>query len=115
MTAMELAPSKLPSVRQFRSIYLADLGVLMRDGVRRSLDLYLPDAAGPFPVVLVRTPYDNSDAYYGSRRDSGASMATRSPSRTFGAASTPTARTTSGTAKPRTATTRRNGSEHIPG
>ena len=29
----------------------------MRDGVRLATDLYLPDADGPFPVVLVRTPY----------------------------------------------------------
>ena len=31
--------------------------VPMRDGVRLATDLYLPDADGPFPVVLVRTPY----------------------------------------------------------
>ena len=31
--------------------------VPMRDGVRLATDLFLPDAEGQFPVVLVRTPY----------------------------------------------------------
>lgn len=34
--------------------------VPMRDGVNLSADLYLPKAAGPFPTVLVRTPYSNN-------------------------------------------------------
>ena len=29
----------------------------MRDGVRLATDVYLPDGAGPWPVLLVRTPY----------------------------------------------------------
>jgi uncharacterized protein len=33
----------------------------MRDGVRLSTDLYLPDGPGPWPVILTRTPYGNSD------------------------------------------------------
>jgi putative CocE/NonD family hydrolase len=37
-----------------------DVKVPMRDGVTLSTDLYLPKAPGPFPTVLVRTPYDNS-------------------------------------------------------
>jgi uncharacterized protein len=37
-----------------------DVRIPMRDGVHVSADIYLPDAAGPFPTVLVRTPYDNS-------------------------------------------------------
>ena len=32
----------------------------MRDGVKLSADIYLPDAPGPFPTILHRTPYDNS-------------------------------------------------------
>jgi putative CocE/NonD family hydrolase len=32
----------------------------MRDGVRLSTDVYLPDAPGPFPVILIRTPYSNN-------------------------------------------------------
>ncbi|HSB70741.1 MAG TPA: CocE/NonD family hydrolase [Candidatus Methylomirabilis sp.] len=51
-----------------------NLMVPMRDGVRLSTDLYLPDAPGPFPVVLIRTPYNNNrepdvqDAVYFARR-----------------------------------------------
>ena len=30
----------------------------MRDGVDLSSDIYLPQAAGKFPTVLMRTPYD---------------------------------------------------------
>lgn len=36
-----------------------DVKVPMRDGVKLSADIYSPEGAGPFPVVLVRTPYDN--------------------------------------------------------
>jgi uncharacterized protein len=32
--------------------------VPMQDGVRLATDLYLPEGAGPFPVVLIRTPYN---------------------------------------------------------
>lgn len=39
---------------------VGDVAVTMRDGVRLSADLYLPEAAGPFPTVLLRTPYDNN-------------------------------------------------------
>jgi putative CocE/NonD family hydrolase len=34
--------------------------VPMHDGVNLSADLYLPRAAGPFPTVLMRTPYSNN-------------------------------------------------------
>jgi putative CocE/NonD family hydrolase len=34
--------------------------VPMRDAVRLSTDLYMPDAPGPFPVILIRTPYNNN-------------------------------------------------------
>lgn len=33
------------------------VGVPMRDGLALATDLYRPDGEGPFPVVLVRTPY----------------------------------------------------------
>ncbi len=36
-----------------------DVGVPMRDGTRLSLDVYFPLGEGPWPVILVRTPYDN--------------------------------------------------------
>jgi putative CocE/NonD family hydrolase len=31
--------------------------VTMRDGVRLATDIHLPDGAGPFPIILERTPY----------------------------------------------------------
>ncbi|MEW6355115.1 MAG: CocE/NonD family hydrolase [Planctomycetota bacterium] len=34
--------------------------VPMRDGVTLSADIYMPDGPGPFPTILVRTPYDNN-------------------------------------------------------
>jgi uncharacterized protein len=37
--------------------------VPMRDGVRLSTDVYLPDAPGFFPVILIRTPYGNNTDY----------------------------------------------------
>ena len=33
----------------------------MRDTVKLSTDVYLPAGAGPWPVVLIRTPYNNSN------------------------------------------------------
>ena len=42
--------------------YLDDVPVPMRDGVRLSADIYLPNdgTEGPWPVLLARTPYDNN-------------------------------------------------------
>lgn len=37
-----------------------DVKTPMRDGVELSADIYLPKAAGPFPTVLMRTPYSNN-------------------------------------------------------
>ena len=37
-----------------------DVKVRMRDGVLLSADIYLPAAPGPFPTVLMRTPYSNN-------------------------------------------------------
>src|SRR5690554_3293846 len=44
---------------------LADVMVPMRDGVKLATDVYLPATGGravegPFPTVLVRTPYDKT-------------------------------------------------------
>src|SRR5439155_20764142 len=39
-----------------------DVRVPMRDGIQLSTDIYRPDAPGRFPVILVRTPYDNGTA-----------------------------------------------------
>lgn len=40
----------------------------MRDGVRLSTNVYLPDAGGPFPVLLVRTPYNKGTLLIASYR-----------------------------------------------
>ncbi len=37
--------------------------VAMRDGVRLATDTYLPEGRGPWPVVLIRLPYDKSGRY----------------------------------------------------
>jgi hypothetical protein len=37
-----------------------DVQVPMRDGVNLSADIYLPKAEGPFPTILIRTPYSNN-------------------------------------------------------
>ncbi len=39
-----------------------DTRITMRDGVQLSADVYRPDREGKFPVILVRTPYDNGTA-----------------------------------------------------
>jgi hypothetical protein len=39
-----------------------DQKVKMRDGVELAADIYLPDSAGKFPVVLTRTPYGRQGA-----------------------------------------------------
>ena len=37
-----------------------NMAVPMRDGVKLYADVYRPDGAGPFPVLLQRTPYDKT-------------------------------------------------------
>ncbi len=41
-----------------------DIDTPMRDGVNLSSDIILPAGSGPFPVILMRTPYDNSESRY---------------------------------------------------
>lgn len=38
-----------------------DMKCPMPDGVRLSTDVYLPDGPGPWPCLLIRTPYNNND------------------------------------------------------
>jgi putative CocE/NonD family hydrolase len=37
--------------------------VPMRDGVNLSADIYLPPGPGPFPALILRTPYGNNNEY----------------------------------------------------
>ena len=48
------------SPKQYEVKESIDLLVPMRDGVQLAMDLLLPDAPGPFPVILTRTPYDKT-------------------------------------------------------
>lgn len=41
-----------------------DIDTPMRDGVNLSSDIVLPAGTGPFPAILMRTPYDNSSERY---------------------------------------------------
>ena len=41
-----------------------DIKVTMRDGVKLSANLWLPDGSGPFPTVLIRTPYIKANERY---------------------------------------------------
>ena len=50
------------STPEFRVIEELDVKVPMRDGIRLSTNIYMPDAPGPFPVILVRSPYGNGGA-----------------------------------------------------
>jgi len=45
-----------------------DVSAQMRDGVSLCADVYRPAGAGPFPVILMRTPYDKRVAQTGAYR-----------------------------------------------
>jgi putative CocE/NonD family hydrolase len=54
------APGPPPVVapRGYGVVVDRDVAVAMRDGTKLFADVYRPDAAGRFPVILARTPYD---------------------------------------------------------
>jgi uncharacterized protein len=49
---------KFVDVSRIRSRF--DESLLTRDGVRLSIDVYLPAGHGEYPVLITRTPYDNN-------------------------------------------------------
>jgi uncharacterized protein len=49
--------------------------VAMRDGVKLSTSAYLPEGAGPFPVVLIRTPYGKATQAIGNSAWTGRGFA----------------------------------------
>src|SRR4029079_563912 len=51
-----------PAFAQYKVKMEFNVRVPMRDGVTLSADIYRPDTAGKFPVIVVRTPYDNGTA-----------------------------------------------------
>lgn len=46
--------------------FLFDLSIPMRDGVNLSADVFLPEKEGRYPVILQRTPYDNTSPLWQS-------------------------------------------------
>ena len=58
MSSIVTVPRPLLRVRT-----LLGVRVPMRDGVKLSTDVYLPEGPGPFPVILIRTPYSNNVDY----------------------------------------------------
>ncbi len=59
MTSSQSIVKPSSSVRRF-----IDIDTPMRDGVELSSDIVLPAGTGPFPAILMRTPYDNSQTNY---------------------------------------------------
>ncbi len=47
------------SMPVYKVIEELDVKVEMRDGIRLSTNIYRPDTAGSFPVILIRSPYGN--------------------------------------------------------
>jgi uncharacterized protein len=47
-----------PNIPHYNVIVRHNLSVPMRDGVSLRADVYWPDEAGPFPVLMTRTPYN---------------------------------------------------------
>ena len=43
-----------------------DIKIAMRDGVRLSANLFLPEAEGPFPLIFQRMPYGDSGSWLGT-------------------------------------------------
>ncbi len=52
--------SERTNLAEPRQTMVHDLRVPMRDSIELSLDLLVPDIAGPLPVILLRTPYDKT-------------------------------------------------------
>jgi uncharacterized protein len=48
------------SVQKYKVVVERDVMVPMTDGTRLAIDVYRPDAPGPFPALVERTPYDKT-------------------------------------------------------
>jgi uncharacterized protein len=57
------ASQQAPAVQSAKPI---EEMVAMRDGVKLSTSIYLPEGQGPFPVVLIRTPYGKASQAIGN-------------------------------------------------
>ena len=58
----------------YKTTQKADVEATMRDGVVLRADVYRPDAAGKFPVILERTPYNKGADRF---REKGSKLAER--------------------------------------
>jgi predicted acyl esterase len=59
VNAQQPAPARSNKIEQM---------VAMRDGVKLATTVYLPDGTGPWPVVLIRTPYGKSTQAIGNEK-----------------------------------------------
>jgi predicted acyl esterase len=59
-SAQSFTPPPLPDADR---MHATKFMVAMRDGVKLATDIYLPEGRGPFPIVLVRTPYSRRIPY----------------------------------------------------
>ena len=62
LVALPMAVAVAARAESFSVAYIHDVAVPMRDGVKLHADIYRPDSAGKFPVLLQRTPYNKNDA-----------------------------------------------------
>jgi putative CocE/NonD family hydrolase len=60
--AMILLASVVRAADRYAVTYERNVAVGMRDGIVLRADVYRPDTAGKFPVLLQRTPYDKDHA-----------------------------------------------------
>jgi len=61
--------SNAESQPRYKVIVEKNISMRARDGVALSTDIYRPDAPGKFPVLVVRTPYDKSQAMALNEKD----------------------------------------------
>jgi putative CocE/NonD family hydrolase len=64
LTTLSPCYSQEPSQPVYRVDEELNVMVPMRDGIRLATDIYRPEAPGPFPVLLLRTPYGNGGEGY---------------------------------------------------
>jgi predicted acyl esterase len=55
--------SESPTAAQTTAAKPTEIFITMRDGVKLAADVYLPEGAGPWPVVVTRTPYGKGNMY----------------------------------------------------
>lgn len=60
LSVLFLIPQLSLAQKAFKNLY-----VITSDGDSLATDVYLPEGEGPFPVILLRTPYDKTHRQYG--------------------------------------------------